>query len=108
MQGFQVTFFTEEGRHHGRKQVHAWLMELAKSIGITGITTAVGVQGVGRNGKLHSAHFIEISDQPVEVTMALSLEQCSTLFSLLDDEKANIFYIKTPVEFGVVGKTDSN
>ena len=37
MQGFQVTFpfFTEEGRHRGRKQVHVWLMEAAKSLGIT-------------------------------------------------------------------------
>jgi hypothetical protein len=40
MQGFQVTFFTEEGRHHGRKQVHVWLMGVAQSLGITGITTA--------------------------------------------------------------------
>lgn len=51
MQGFQVTFFTEESRHHKHKQVHVWLNELAKSIGITGSTTAVGVQGVGRDGK---------------------------------------------------------
>lgn len=107
MQGFQVTFFTEEGRHHGRKQVHVWLTELARSIGITGITTAAGVQGIGRDGRVHSAHFIELSDQPVEVTMALSPEQCSMLFSRLEDEKANIFYVKTPVEFGVLGKNDA-
>lgn len=107
MQGFQVTFFTEEGRHHGHQQVHVWLMALAKSLGITGITTAVGVQGIGRDGRLHSAHFIELSDQPVEVTMALSPEQCSTLFSRLEEEKANIFYVKAPVEFGVLGKIDA-
>ncbi|MBE0546141.1 MAG: DUF190 domain-containing protein [Rubrivivax sp.] len=104
MHGFQVTFFTEEGRHHGRKQVHVWLMEVAKSLGITGITTAVGVQGIGRDGRLHSAHFIELADQPVEVTMALSPQQCDTLFARLEAEKANVFYTKTPVEFGVLGR----
>ena len=105
MQGFQVTFYTEEGRHHGHKQVHVWLMELARSLGLTGVTTTVGVQGIGRDGKLHSAHFIELSDQPVEVAMALSPEQCATLFERLEAEKANLFYVKAPVEFGVVGGT---
>lgn len=107
MQGFQVTFFTEEGRHHGHKPVHAWLMELAQSLGITGITTTVGMEGLGRDGRLHSAHFIELSDQPVEVTMALLPGQCEALFSRLEAEKANIFYTKTPVEFGVLGQVDA-
>ena len=91
MQGFQVTFFTEEGRHHGRKRVHVWLMEVAKSLGITGITTAVGVQGIGRDGRLHSAHFIELSDQPVEVTLALNPEQCDTLFARLSSGESSVF-----------------
>lgn len=103
MQGFQVTFFTEQGRRHGHQQVHHWLMDLMKSLGITGVTTTVGAQGIGRDGRLHSAHFIELADQPVEVTMALSPDQCETLFARLDEEKANIFYVKTPVEFGVIG-----
>jgi hypothetical protein len=33
------------------------------------------VQGIGRDGRLHSAHFIGLSDQPVEVTMALDPQQ---------------------------------
>jgi PII-like signaling protein len=105
MQGFQVTFFTEEGRHHGHKAVDAWLMELARSLGITGVTTLVGAQGIGRDGRLHSAHFIELADRPVEVTMALSPAQCTALFDRLEAEQANLFYVRTPVEFGVVGKT---
>ena len=108
MQGFQVTFFTEEGRHHGHQQGHVWLMEVAQSIGITGITTAMGVQGIGRDGKLHSAHFFELTDQPVEVTMALSPQQCSALFERLEQEKANVFYVKAPVEFGVLGKVGAD
>jgi len=105
MQGFQLTFFTEEGRRHANKPVHAWLLELARSLGITGITTRVGAQGIGRDGRLHSAHFIELADQPVEVTMALSPAQCTALFHRLEAEQANLFYVKTPVEFGVVGET---
>jgi uncharacterized protein len=84
--------------------VHVWLMDVARSPCITGITTAVGVQGIGRSGGLHSAHFIELPDQPVEVTMALSPAQCDTLFERLEAEKANVFDTKTPVEFGVLGR----
>ena len=91
MQGFQVTFFTGEGRHHGHKQVQVWLMEVARSLGITGITMTVGVQGIGRDGKLHSAHFIELSDQPVELTMAVSADRCELLFARLEAEPANVF-----------------
>ncbi len=105
MQGFQVTFFTEENRRHGHKPVPAWLMEVAHALGISGITTLVGAQGMGRDGRLHSAHFIELGDQPVEVTMALTPAQCTALFERLEAEQANLFYVKAPVEFGVVGRT---
>lgn len=103
MQGFQVTFFTEEGRLHGHQPVQAWLMALARAQGITGITVVTAAQGVGRDGRLHSAHFIELADRPVEVTMALSPVQCTALFERLEAEQANLFYVRTPVEFGVVG-----
>jgi len=103
MHGFQVTFFTQENHRHGHKPMHRWLMEVAKSLDIKGMTTTVGVEGVGRDGRLHSAHFIELSDQPVEVTMAITESQCAALFELLETNQANIFYVKTPVDFGVVG-----
>uniref|UniRef100_UPI00374CE262 DUF190 domain-containing protein n=1 Tax=Rhodoferax sp. TaxID=50421 RepID=UPI00374CE262 len=80
--------------------------EVAGSLGITGITTSVGVEGIGRDGRLHSAHFIELSDQPVEVTMALTPQQCDALFAQLEAEKANVFYTKSPVEFGVLGQAE--
>ena len=103
MHGFQVTFFMEENRRHGHKPMHRWLREVAKSLDIKGMTTTVGVEGIGRDGRLHSAHFIELSDQPVEVTMAITEAQCAALFELLEKNQVNIFYVKTAVEFGVAG-----
>lgn len=103
MKGFQVTLFTNQGRKHGHKLVHDWLMEVGKTLGITGITVLMGAEGVGRNGKLHSAHFFKYADQPIEVSMALTEEKCAALFGLLETEEANLFYVRTPVEYGVVG-----
>jgi PII-like signaling protein len=107
MKGFQVTFFTEQGRRRGHTPIHEWLKEVGKSLGITGITTAMGVEGIGRDGKLHSAHFIELADQPIEITMAMTEAQCEALFGRLEQEKSNLFYVKTAVEFGVLGDAAS-
>lgn len=107
MQGFQVTFFTEQGRRHGRQRIDEWLRDIGTSIGIRGITTAVATEGRGRDGKLHSAHFIELIDQPIEITMALTQAQYESLFARLEQEQANLFYVKAPVEFGVVGEVEN-
>ncbi len=105
MKGFQLSFFTVEGRKHAGKPLAYWLVDLAKSLHIAGATMMTGVEGIGRHGRLHSAHFFELADQPVEVTMAVSEEQCDQLFAVLERERVDLFYVKTPVEYGVVGKT---
>jgi PII-like signaling protein len=106
MNGFQVTFFTEQGRRHGHQQIQDWLMETGKSLGIKGITMVAGSEGTGRTGKLHSAGFFELADQPIEITMVLSAQQCEALFEHLGEAEANVFYTKTPVEYGVLGQPD--
>jgi PII-like signaling protein len=103
MKGYQVTFFSQQGRRVGHKPVHDWLMDACRALGIKGVTTIAGVEGVGRGGRVHSAHFFELADQPLEITMALSEAQCIALFAHLQLENADLFYVKTAVEFGVVG-----
>lgn len=103
MKGYQVTFCTDESRRLGRKPMSQWLMDTIKSLGINGATMTAGVEGVGRDGKLHSAHFFELADQPIEVMVAVDEQQCAQLFATLDREQANVFYIKSPVEYGVLG-----
>jgi len=103
MTGFQVTFFTGADRKHHHKPMGHWLIEATKSLGIKGVTMNAGVEGIGRDGRLHSAHFIELADQPIEVTVAVTEQQWADLFTFLDREQVNVFFIKTPVEFGVVG-----
>lgn len=103
MQGFQITFFTVENRRHGSHPMGHWLMDTAKSLGIQGATMTAGVEGIGRNGRLHSAHFFELADQPLEITLSADAAMCEKLFDVLEREQVNLFYVKTPVEFGVVG-----
>ncbi|TCP05169.1 uncharacterized protein DUF190 [Rubrivivax gelatinosus] len=103
MNGDQITFFTVEGRRHGRQPMGRWLLEAVKALGITGSTMTAGVDGIGRNGRLHSAHFFELADQPVEVTVAVTELQWEALRERLEHEQANVFYVKTVFEYGVLG-----
>ncbi|NCT84117.1 MAG: DUF190 domain-containing protein [Comamonadaceae bacterium] len=102
MNGFQLTFFTQQGQHQGHQAMDRWLIELARSLGV-GATSTAGVEGVGHNGRLHSAHFIELADQPIEVTMVASQEQAERLLASVSTEVDQLFYVKVPVVFGRIG-----
>jgi PII-like signaling protein len=103
MNGYQVTFFTEQNRRHGHQQLSEWLLQLTQSLGLRGATLTAAQEGIGSKHHLHSAHFIELADQPVEVTMVVSEDESKRLFDRLAMEPGlHIFYTKIPAEFGVI------
>lgn len=104
MQGYLVIFITQQNRRYRGRMLGDWLVELAKEMGLRGATLSTGIEGFGHTGKLHSAHFFEFADQPTEVRMALTEEECSRLFTRLEQEDVALFYIKTPIELGFIGK----
>lgn len=105
MNGYQLTFFTQQDRrHHGKPLAH-WLLELTREMGIRGATMIAAAEGVGHHGHFHSAHFFDLADQPLEVVMAVTDEECQRIFATLRGEGVNVFYVKAPIEFGVLGET---
>ena len=104
MKGFLVIFFTQQNRRYQGKMLGDWIVDLAKEMGLRGATLSTGIEGFGHTGKLHSSHFFELADQPTEIRLAISDEEFERLFKRLEDEDFSLFYIKTPVEFGTVGK----
>lgn len=104
MHGYQITFFTHQDRRHKGKQLGDWLVHLAQEMDLGGATLLAGGEGFGHHKKIHSAHFFELADQPVEVTMAVTAEQSERLFERLKAEGVHLFYVKTAVEFGVLGE----
>ena len=104
MHGYQLTFFTQQNRLHGALTIAEWLTAEARKLGISGVTVTAAQSGYGRDGKLHSAHFFELAAQPVEVTMAVAAEKSDLLFAKIAAERLKIFYVKTPIEFGVTGE----
>ncbi|MES2237157.1 MAG: DUF190 domain-containing protein [Pseudomonadota bacterium] len=103
MNGYQITFFTvQDHRHHG-KPIADWLVHLAQEMGLHGATTIPGGEGFGHHHRIHSARFFELTDQPLEVLMAVTEDEAQRLFERLRSEGVHVFYVKTPVEFGTIG-----
>jgi uncharacterized protein len=103
MNGYQITFFTRQDRRHKGKQMGEWLVGLVKELGFRGASLHAGGESFARGGRVHSAHFFELADQPVEVLIAVTSEEADRLFARLKAEGVHLFYVKTPVEFGILG-----
>ena len=106
MQGYQLTFFTQQDHRHRGKSLAHWLVEEARAMGIGGATLVAASEGFGHDRRIHSTFFIELTDQPLEVVMAVTAEEADRLFAKLESEKIRIFYTKTPIEFGTTGQED--
>ncbi|HUN90929.1 MAG TPA: DUF190 domain-containing protein [Burkholderiaceae bacterium] len=100
MDGFLLTFFTLRDHRHAGEPLAEWIVAEARKLGIEGATVIGGAEGFGRHHRLHSARFIELGDQPIEVVMAASAAECDSLFQRLRAEKVDVVYVKSAVEFG--------
>jgi len=105
MHGHQLTFYTQQDRSHRGHPLGNWLVEAARNLGIGGATVVAAAEGFGRDRKIHAARFFELASQPIEVTMAVTAAESEQLFTLLRQEGINVFYVKTPIEFGMSGDT---
>lgn len=104
MEGFQLQFFMEQNKRHRHQLLYEWLLEAARSHGIGGATVFMGAMGFGQHRRIHAAHFLELADQPVEVTMVVTQEESDRLFELLREEQVRLFYVSVPARFGMLGE----
>jgi uncharacterized protein len=104
MRGFQITFFTQQDRRQEGKPLGEWLIQLAKRLGLRGATMLSAAEGFGASGRLHSARFFELGDQPIEVLVTVTEEQAERLFEHLRHDGVRLFYVKTAVEYGRIGE----
>ena len=103
MNGYQITFFTQQNHCHRGTPLGDWLILLARELKLPGATLIAGSEGIGQHRRLHSAHFFELAEQPQEVQMVVGEGDARRLFERLIEEDVRVFYVKTPVEFGMLG-----
>jgi uncharacterized protein len=105
--GYQITFFTQQNRRHAHLPLAEWLLLAARDLGVRGATIFPASEGFGQHRRVHSAHFFDLADQPQEIVMALTEDEAKRLFDHLTKERVHVFYVKSAVEFGVLGEPDT-
>ncbi|MBU6503055.1 MAG: DUF190 domain-containing protein [Burkholderiales bacterium] len=104
MQGVYLKFYVQESQRHQGILAYEWLLEDARKAGIRGGSAFRAIAGFGRRGKLHEQHFFELAgDLFVEVGFALKEDEADKFLARLAGEQFKMFYIKIPVDMGVVG-----
>ncbi|MFT3801927.1 MAG: DUF190 domain-containing protein [Burkholderiaceae bacterium] len=104
MQGYQLTFFTAQDRRVGHTPIGEWLLQFAKAHGAIAGTLVGGAEGFDHAGRFHSAHFFELADQPLAVTVSVDQAGYQRLMDALALEDVDLTYVKVPVEYGRVGR----
>jgi PII-like signaling protein len=108
MKGVLVVFFTQQNRRYQGKMLGDWIVDLAKEMGLRGATLCTGIEGFGHTGELHSSHFFELADQPTEIRLAITEDESERLFKRLETEDISVFFTKTPIEMGTLGKNPTH
>jgi PII-like signaling protein len=103
MKGYQLTFYTEQNRRHGRQSVVEWLLSIAQHAGIHGATVVAAAEGVGHAGERHAARFFELADQPQQVIFAVTEAEAETLLAAVRQGGVPVFCTRCPIEFGMLG-----
>ncbi|HKN87037.1 MAG TPA: DUF190 domain-containing protein [Nitrospiraceae bacterium] len=103
MRGTYLKFYMHESTRHVHVLLYEWLLEHAKALGIHGGSAFRAIAGFGRHGVLHEEHFFELAgDLTVEVVFAVADEEADRLLDLIRRENISLFYIRMPVEYGMV------
>lgn len=102
MNGYRVVFSTIKSRRVGSENILEWFIKALKSLNIEGMTVINALEGYGRDSKIHSAGFFELAEQPIEIIIHVSENECEKLFEILKNSSVNIFYSKTKAEFGII------
>lgn len=106
MNGYQLTFYTAHNRRHGHMSVSDWLLHEVRQLGIGGATVISASEGIGHAGARHAAHALNLTDQPVQVIVAVTDEEAQRLLDVIVAEHVHVFYTRFPIEFGVLGEAE--
>lgn len=103
MNGYQLTFYTEQNRKHGHQTVCEWLLHEVRELGIRGATVISCAEGIGHAGAHHAAHMLKLADQPLQIILAVTEEEAEHILDVVRAENVHVFYTRFPIEFGIMG-----
>jgi PII-like signaling protein len=103
MNGYQLTFYTEQNRKCDHLTVCEWLLQEVHKRGIRGATVINAAEGIGHAGVHHSAHILKLADQPVQVILVVTGHEADEILEVVRAQNVHVFYTRAPIEFGLLG-----
>lgn len=104
-QGVNLRFFMLASARHDGMLLYQWLLEQAKREGLAGGSVFRATCGFGRHGVLHEESFFELAgDLPLNVEFILGADEAERLLDIARAAGTELVYVRTPVEYGVLGK----
>lgn len=86
-------------KHHG-VLLYEWILTTVKKEKFLGATVFKAIAGCGKSGKIKEEHFVELGGKvPVMVSLVVTKEQKTLFLSLLDEEKINLFFTESIINF---------
>jgi PII-like signaling protein len=105
MEGYFVTFFTQQNRKHDGIPLANWIIEEAKKQGVGGATLFSGKEGFGHDGRFHSKNYFDLQDPPLQVAMALTFDEYDRLMARFSTNNLRVFFTKSKIEFGFTSES---
>ena len=107
MTGTYLRFYMHENVRYRHQLLYEWLLQHARTIGVHGGSAFRAIEGFGRHGVLHSAHFFELAgEMTIEVEFILTDEMADRLLESLRQENVSLVYARTQAEFGIIGTAE--
>lgn len=105
--GYSLRFYMHEKAKHRGMLLYDWLLDQANKHGVHGGSAFLSIAGFGRHGVLHEHQFLELQgDVPVMVEFLVNDEDAKKICDLVHQDGAQLFWAKSPVEFGIIGKEE--
>lgn len=94
-----LSFYVSEKKHHAGKLLYEWLLEQAKSQGISGGSAFRAIAGFGRHGRMHEDTFFELAGElAVKVEFIIDEAQAEKLLDTLHAADLKMLYTRQEVE----------
>ncbi len=94
-----LSFYVSEKQHHAGMPLYEWLLECAKSQGVSGGSAFRAIAGFGRHGKLNEDTFFELAGElAVKVEFVLDEALAERLLDVLHAEDLKILYTRQDVD----------
>lgn len=94
-----LSFYVSEKQHHAGMPLYEWLLEQAKSHGVSGGSAFRAIASFGRHGKLHEETFFELAGElAVKVEFIVDEALAEKLLDGLHAEDLKILYIRQQIE----------